>query len=457
MLECVGIHRFRDHLPDYLAQVAHGDEVLVWTSRWCLRAGPPNGDDRRVLASVSIGAFRPHAGRWLRQARQAPVLLTWYGRPVAVLRSAPSRVRLIGFDERGADHDHRPPPDRDRRPRAARPAARRGGPRPRTASRTLCSPTASRWRSCFSKGEADRWERIERGLATLHGLEIYPELARGTSELGRLVRRQRIPSRRELERLARQPRDILGPLQVRGVSDVRLHMAEVLDEVSHGRSWLIVSSGRYTAVMIRPAEYDRLLRLRRTVLWFRAAGLDLATADRRRGHRLGHRLHAAAVGRRGWRALRVGDRLIASRDPRHGRSIPLPLRDSSSSLRRWSVAWRCSSGRFRAWSAPSSSADTTRPSSTEQIRFEIVAPGRPARDEDAAVELLRAIAPQQRLGDDRRRQGLADFELRAVWRMASWSGSSRAAARWRSARRAPSPRCTPAPRSNAWRQRQHRR
>ncbi len=131
----------------------------------------------------------------------------------------------------------------------------------------------------LSKGEADRWERIERGLATLHGLEIYPELARGTSELGRLVRRQRIPSRRELERLARQPRDFLGPLQVRGVSDVRLHMAEVLDEVSRGRSWLIVSSGRYAAVMVRPAEYDRLLRLRRTVSWFRAAGVDLATAD----------------------------------------------------------------------------------------------------------------------------------------------------------------------------------
>ena len=53
---------------------------------------------------------------------------------------------------------------------------------------------------------------------------------------------------------------------------------------------------------------------------------------------------------------------------------------------------------------------------TEQIRFEIVAPGRPARDEDAAAELLCAIAPQQRLGDDRGGKGWPTYELRAVWR-----------------------------------------
>jgi energy-coupling factor transporter ATP-binding protein EcfA2 len=52
----------------------------------------------------------------------------------------------------------------------------------------------------------------------------------------------------------------------------------------------------------------------------------------------------------------------------------------------------------------------------EQIRFEIVAPGRPLRDEDPAVELIRAIAPQQRLGDDRGGKGWPTFELRSVWR-----------------------------------------
>ncbi len=53
---------------------------------------------------------------------------------------------------------------------------------------------------------------------------------------------------------------------------------------------------------------------------------------------------------------------------------------------------------------------------TEQVRFEIVAPGRAARDEDSAVELIRAIAPQQRLGDDRGGKGWPTFELRAEWR-----------------------------------------
>jgi len=100
MLECVGIHRFRDHLPDYLAEVAHGHQVLVWTSRWGLLVEPPEADGSvRAHASVSIGAFRPHAGRWLRRARREPVIVTWYGRPVAVLRSAPARVQLIGFDD----------------------------------------------------------------------------------------------------------------------------------------------------------------------------------------------------------------------------------------------------------------------------------------------------------------------------------------------------------------------
>nr|MBA2632466.1 DUF87 domain-containing protein [Chloroflexota bacterium] len=52
----------------------------------------------------------------------------------------------------------------------------------------------------------------------------------------------------------------------------------------------------------------------------------------------------------------------------------------------------------------------------EQVRFEIVAPGRPADEEEAARELIRALAPHQRLGDDRGGKGWPTFELRAVWR-----------------------------------------
>jgi energy-coupling factor transporter ATP-binding protein EcfA2 len=52
----------------------------------------------------------------------------------------------------------------------------------------------------------------------------------------------------------------------------------------------------------------------------------------------------------------------------------------------------------------------------EQERFEIVAPGRPASDDATPRELIRALAVQERLGDDRGGKGWPTFELRAVWR-----------------------------------------
>ena len=36
--------------------------------------------------------------------------------------------------------------------------------------------------------EAERWGRVERALAALHALEVYPELVRGTGQLGAAVR-----------------------------------------------------------------------------------------------------------------------------------------------------------------------------------------------------------------------------------------------------------------------------
>ncbi|MDQ3690010.1 MAG: DUF87 domain-containing protein [Chloroflexota bacterium] len=52
----------------------------------------------------------------------------------------------------------------------------------------------------------------------------------------------------------------------------------------------------------------------------------------------------------------------------------------------------------------------------EQERFEIVTPGRPAKDDATPRELIRALAPQQRLGDDRGGKGWPTFELRTEWR-----------------------------------------
>jgi prevent-host-death family protein len=127
--------------------------------------------------------------------------------------------------------------------------------------------------------EAQRWQQIERSLSALHGLEIYPELARDTAELARIVRRETRPSASAVRRLAEVPRDILGPLRTVGITDARLKLASILDEISAGRTLTIVSSGRFAVTLVSPREFDRLRALARTVSWFRAAGLDLATAD----------------------------------------------------------------------------------------------------------------------------------------------------------------------------------
>jgi antitoxin (DNA-binding transcriptional repressor) of toxin-antitoxin stability system len=128
-------------------------------------------------------------------------------------------------------------------------------------------------------GEAQRWQQIERGLSALHGLELYPELARDTAELARLVRREARPAATAVRRLADQPRDILAPLRTMGITDARAGFAGLLDEITGGRTLTIVASGRFAATLVAPREFDRLRALDRTVGWFRAAGLDLAAAD----------------------------------------------------------------------------------------------------------------------------------------------------------------------------------
>jgi prevent-host-death family protein len=127
--------------------------------------------------------------------------------------------------------------------------------------------------------EAQRWQQIEQALSALHGLEIYPELARDTAELARIVRRENRPSAAMIRRLGEQPRDILAPLRTLGITDARLKLASILDEIEKGRTLTIVSSGRFAATLVAPREFDRLRALARSVSWFHAAGLDLATAD----------------------------------------------------------------------------------------------------------------------------------------------------------------------------------
>jgi PHD/YefM family antitoxin component YafN of YafNO toxin-antitoxin module len=127
--------------------------------------------------------------------------------------------------------------------------------------------------------EAQRWRRVEEGLSALHGLEIYPELARSTAELAALVRGREQPSATAIRGLARQSRDILGALRTVAVSDAPRGFAALLDEIESGRLMTIVDKKQLAVTLVSPREYDRLRALTLAVHWFRAAGLNLDTAD----------------------------------------------------------------------------------------------------------------------------------------------------------------------------------
>jgi len=127
--------------------------------------------------------------------------------------------------------------------------------------------------------ETERWGRIERALAALHALDVYPELASGTAQLGAAVRGELKPTRAAIRRLDAAPREILGPLQTVQITDLRERLAANLEEVANGCALTVVSSGRFAATLISPREFDRLRALHRAVSWFAAAGLDLASAD----------------------------------------------------------------------------------------------------------------------------------------------------------------------------------
>ncbi len=127
--------------------------------------------------------------------------------------------------------------------------------------------------------EAERWGRIERALAALHALEVYPELVTGSGQLGTAVRGEVKPTRSAIRRLDEEPREILGPLVTVQITDLRENLATNLEEVAEGHAKTVVSSGRFAASLISPREFDRLRRLHRIVSWFAGAGLDLGAAD----------------------------------------------------------------------------------------------------------------------------------------------------------------------------------
>jgi prevent-host-death family protein len=125
--------------------------------------------------------------------------------------------------------------------------------------------------------ETQRWWGIERSLSAFHGLELYPELARDTSELAAVIRGDVRPSRNAIRELSRRPRSILASPTFVGVAAFREEVAAVLETVKE-RPVVIYSRGDWGPIAIHPREYDRLRAMSRPVAWFRSAGLDLATA-----------------------------------------------------------------------------------------------------------------------------------------------------------------------------------
>jgi prevent-host-death family protein len=126
--------------------------------------------------------------------------------------------------------------------------------------------------------EAERWRRIEDSLAALHAMGVYPEALADPSELTDLASLQP-PDSATIRKLTSEPRAILSPLRTVGVSDARTAFATLVDEVAQGRVRTIVARGHLAVAIIPASEYDRLRALTRSVSWFRAAGLDLASAS----------------------------------------------------------------------------------------------------------------------------------------------------------------------------------
>lgn len=128
--------------------------------------------------------------------------------------------------------------------------------------------------------EIARWKRVEFHLSTLHGLEIYPEAARGTSELGRVIRRERRVSLDEMEAIfLEEPHQIMVLGTIIGISEARTRLAGLMKQVPSGKKVTVVAGGEFAAEAISPIEYQRLQRLHLIYAWFQGAGLDLLTTD----------------------------------------------------------------------------------------------------------------------------------------------------------------------------------
>lgn len=131
----------------------------------------------------------------------------------------------------------------------------------------------------LQEDEVNRYREADYSIATLHGMGVYPELARDTSELAQIVCSEVSLPPADREEILNRRRQIVGPFRTVGISELRQQLTSYLDEVVRGQAYTITQSGRLIATLVHRAEYDRLRDLQRIIRWFSSAGLDLTKDD----------------------------------------------------------------------------------------------------------------------------------------------------------------------------------
>lgn len=173
--------------------------------------------------------------------------------------------------------------------------------------------------------EVERCRQAEYAHASLHGMGIYPEAARDTSELATMVQEGREPPRSVLEEIASRPREIMTERASANASEFRHDILRYLERIKEGRTQTIVREGRLGVTVVSNREFARLGQLLRIMRWFEAGGLDLSKAGPKKimawvERRRRDALASSDVGRTPQEAEdpTPGDGLPAADRPSHG-------------------------------------------------------------------------------------------------------------------------------------------
>ncbi len=166
----------------------------------------------------------------------------------------------------------------------------------------------------LQEDEVNRYREAEYSIATLHGMGVYPELARDTSELAHIVCSEVSLAPADREEILNRRRQIVAAFRTVGISELRQQLTLYLDEVVRGQAYTITQSGRLIATLVHRAEYDRLRDLQRIIRWFASAGLDLTKDDSEAVERWVHAYRESARAREA--ARRVAEEAADSTESR---------------------------------------------------------------------------------------------------------------------------------------------